>query len=173
MAGLLEKIWPKTAKIRKWLLYAWFLLLGYSALGIIGALTDRFPLFFTVIDLCCIATGLLYLLNQDNFTRDKEGSALMLLAFTSVVAGFLCLVAGYDRQRAYFDKYFLSRKVRTEDVTDMDEDGEHSKKTYNLDSDQVKAREVFDVIYMVIVFGTPFLLGSSVTRNFSKITRTL
>ena len=83
----------------------------------------------------------------------------MLLAATAVVVWFLCLIAGYDRQRTYFEKYFLSGKVRTEDVTYMDEDGEHSKRTYNLDTDKVKAKETFDVVYMVIIFGTPFLLG--------------
>jgi hypothetical protein len=97
------------------------------------------------------------------------GAALMVLAFCSFVTGFLCLKGAYDRQQVYFDQYCISGKIQTEDVTYIDEDGEHSKKTYILHTDKIKAREFLDIVHGAILIGTPLLLGFIGYRKLFKL----
>lgn len=166
--------WSNTAKFRKYLLRGWFIVLGIFALGLLRFMADRIPLFLVELDLCCLFTTILILINQDNFAGNKTekrefvGAKLMLLAFGSFVIGAICFLGeGYSRQKTYFVKEFLPGKVVIEHVTSTDEEGEHYNTDYHLKTAGETEKEILEWVHLFIVGGTPVLIYLIAMRKLS------
>jgi hypothetical protein len=167
--------WSRTAKFRKYLLYGWFLVLGFFALGLVRYIADGVHLFLLMFELSCLFTAFLLLINQDNYSGDRTerrefaGAKLSLLAFVSFIIGAVCLLGdGYSRQKTYFVKQFTPGKVVREHVTSSDEEGEHYNTIYHLETDNRSAKEVLEWVHLGIVAGTPFLIWLIAMRKWSK-----
>jgi hypothetical protein len=148
--------------------------LGFFALGLLRFVADRIHLFLVELELGCLFTAVLLLINQDNFSGDKTeqrefvGAKLMLLAFGAFVIGAVCFLGeGYSRQKTYFVKEFLPGKVVIEHTTSTDEEGEHYNTDYHFKSAGETEKEILEWVHLVIVGGTPVLLYLIAMRKWS------